>query len=109
LLAIDTALNWARYHSNRNRCRENQIMETIRKTAQVENGHITVDVPAHWRDREVDVVLVARDPADSRLGEGAFVMEHVKSILAQGGVRWPMDVMEWQRQERQDRALPGRE
>jgi hypothetical protein len=84
-------------------------METIRTTAHVENGHVTIDVPAHWHDKDVDVVLVARERADSRIGDGANVMAHVKSIFAQGGVTWPMDVMEWQRAERQDRPLPGRE
>lgn len=83
-------------------------METIRTRKHVENGHVTVDVPAHWRDKDVDVVLQVRELADPKIGNSAYVMELVKAILANGGVQWPMDVMEWQRAERQDRPLPGR-
>ena len=84
-------------------------METIRTRTHAENGHITVDVPAHWNNKDVEVVLVAHDAVDPAIGDGKQVMAHVKSILAQGGVVWPMDVMEWQRAERQDRPMPGRE
>jgi hypothetical protein len=82
-------------------------METIRIRKHVENGHVTVDVPAHWKDRDVEVVLTAQDATDPKIGDGTYVMEHVKKILAQGGVTWPADVMAWQRAERQDRTLPG--
>jgi len=98
-------------------------METIRTRTHVENGHITVDVPAHWNNKDVEVVLVAHDlrdlpvaPAsgdadciDAKIGNGAHIMAIAEAIIAAGGVKWPMDVMEWQRAERQDRPLPGRE
>ena len=84
-------------------------METIRTRTHVENGHVTVDVPAHWNDKDIEVVLVAHDAVDPMIGEGSYVMAHVKFILAQGGCVWPVDVMEWQRAERQDRPMPGRE
>ena len=109
-------------------------METIRTRTHVENGHITVDVPAHWNNKDVEVVLVAHDlpvvPVsddssavsltrdlsvvstsadceDAKIGNGAHIMAIAQSIIAAGGVTWPMDVMEWQRAERQDRPLPG--
>jgi hypothetical protein len=84
-------------------------METIRTTAQVENGHVTVDVPAHWRNQEVEVEIVAKTQGDSKTGNGAHVMAIAEAIVAKGGVTWPMNVMEWQRVERQDRPLPERE
>jgi len=84
-------------------------METIRTKAHVENGHVKVDVPAHWRNQEVEVVLVARDQGDSKVGNGAHIMAIAEAIVTKGGASWPMDVMEWQRLGRQDRTLPGRE
>ena len=102
-------------------------METIRTRTHVENGHITVDVPAHRNNKDVEVVLVAHDlpvvpvsddaPVvstradceDAKIGNGAHIMAIAKAIIEAGGVTWPMDVMEWQRAERQDRPLPGRE
>lgn len=92
-------------------------METIRTRTHAENGHITVDVPAHWNDKDIDVVLVANDlpisasgdKLDAKLGNGAHIMAIAEAIIAKGGVTWPMDVMEWQHSERQDRPLPGRE
>ena len=102
-------------------------METIRTRTHVENGRITVDVPAHWNNQDVEVVLVAHDlpvvPAsddspvassngectDAKMGNGAHIMAIAQAIVDTGGVKWPMDVMEWQRAERQDRPLPGRE
>jgi hypothetical protein len=94
-------------------------METIRTRTHVENGHITVDVPARWNNKDVDVVLVADESpavpagvdenADAKMGNGAHLMAIAEAIVAKGGVVWPTDVMEWQRAERQDRPLPGRE
>jgi hypothetical protein len=84
-------------------------METIRTRAHVENGHVTVDVPAHWRDKDVDVVLVVQDCEDSKTSNGTHVMAIAEAIVAKGGVEWPVDVIDWQRNERADRALPGRE
>jgi len=83
-------------------------METIRTRKSVENGHVTVDVPPHWHDREVDVVLVAQDAKDDFNGNGVNVMALVAQLVASGGVSWPVDALEWQRQERQERALPNR-
>ena len=84
-------------------------METIRTRTHVENGHITVDVPAHWHDKDIDVVLVALERENPKIGDGAHIMAIAEAIVAKGGFTWPMDVMEWQRAERQDRPLPGRE
>ena len=97
-------------------------METIRTRTHVENGHITVDVPAHWNNKDIDVVLVAGESSilqtsgagleenvDAKMGNGAHLMAIAEAIVAQGGVSWPMDPMQWQRAERQDRLLPGRE
>ena len=96
-------------------------METIRTRTHAENGHITVDVPAHWNNQDVEVVLVADLSDDSpvapsngartdaKIGNGAHIMAIAQAIVDTGGVKWPMDVMEWQRAERQDRPLPGRE
>ena len=95
-------------------------METIRTRTHVENGHITVDVPAHWNNKDIDVVLVADESlilqtggpgldknVNAKIGNGAHLMAIAEAIVAQGGVTWPMDAMQWQRAERQDRPISG--
>ena len=83
-------------------------METIRTRKSVENGHITVDVPAHWRDLEVEVVLTAPDVQTDSIGSGSHVIALVSQLVADGGVTWPQDALTWQRLERQERTLPNR-
>jgi hypothetical protein len=56
----------------------------------------------------VVVVLTAQDVTNPKIGDGAYVMENVKKILAQGGVTGLLEVMAWQRAERQDQTLSGR-
>ena len=67
-------------------------------------------VPAHWNNKDVDVVLVADESSflqtgvpgleknvDAKIGNGAYLMAIAEAIVAQGGVNWSTDVMEWQR------------
>ena len=75
-------------------------------------------VPAHWNNKDVDVVLVADESSflqtgvpgleknvDAKIGNGAYLMAIAEAIVAQGGVNWPTDVMEWQRVLRQERLI----
>ena len=95
-------------------------METIRTRSHVENRHIKVGVPAHWNNKDIDVVLVADESLilqtgghglekneNAKIGNGAHLMAIAEDIVAQGGVTWPMDAMQWQRAERQDRPISG--
>lgn len=84
-------------------------METIKTRTHFDNGQITVNVPSHWQDKDVEVVLVVQDFETPKANSSAQLMAHIRSIHAQGGVVWPMDVVEWQKAERMDRPLPSLE
>ena len=95
-------------------------METIRTRSHVENRHIKVGVPAHWNNKDIDVVLVADESlilqtggpgldknVNAKIGNGAHLMAIAEAIVAQGGVSWRTDDMRWQRVERQKRPISG--
>lgn len=63
-------------------------------------------------DRDVEVVVTILDnlesPADSK-ARGAAIVEPLRKLAAAGGPKGFGDPVEWQRETRKGRALPGRE
>lgn len=88
---------------------EEQAMTTIRTTVIVPEDHklhLDVELPPESPTGEAEVTLVVRPRVHP---DRAKAFAHLREIAARGNLRNGPDPLEWQRDIRKDRPLPGRD
>lgn len=84
---------------------EAKLFDRIRKMSIVEQNRLLQLI-----DKSVPEKIDEEPEAEmSDLERRQRLVEIMKRLAARGGVMMGVDVVEWQREERKDRPLPGRE
>lgn len=82
-------------------------MSTIQAVFDAEaDGSVRVPLPAELRQGKVMVIATLTKVAEAVPASRA--VEHLRRIAARGGLKDMVDPVRWQREIREDRALPGR-
>ena len=83
-------------------------MSTIQAILDADaDGSVHVPLPEELRQGKVMVIATLMKVAEAAPAKKA--VDHLRRIAARGGLRSITDPVRWQREEREERSLPGRE
>lgn len=86
-------------------------MEVVRAVIMVEGDSVTVPLPEALRNRRVEVIVL---PAEENGGseppsDGDDILDILRKLAERNAGAAFGDPLEWQKNERTDRPLPGRD